>query len=176
MLIDRRMFVAGLCALPLAGCATSPSAPNSQNLKAITLVDAFEGRKTGSGVFKVPVAGVTRSFTAKLNGTLKGNTFTVVEDFVYDDGEKQTLTWRFVRTGSNKWDGRREDTLGVAKVVETGTEVRLDYVADVLSKGKVTRLGFSDVIYRTSDGKVINDAIVLKAGLPIGSVRFEIIG
>ncbi len=59
--------------------------------------------------------------------------------------------------GLGTWTGRREDTVGEATVTETGTEIRLEYVADVRSRGQVTRLGFADVIYRRAEGVVVNN-------------------
>ena len=102
-----------------------------------------------------------------------GDRLTVVEDFFYDDGEENQLTWVFDRAGPGKWTGRREDTVGVASVVETGTDIRLSYLADFRSGDDVTRLGFEDVIYFDPDGRVINDAIVTRLGIPVGRVRFE---
>lgn len=170
---SRRFVLLGAVATALSGCATMPSAPSTAT-KPLTLVEAFRGRTRGVGVFRVPIAGVERKFTALLNGRATANTLTVVEDFIFEDGEKDRLTWRFARTSPTTWTGKREDTVGEAIVRELGSEIRLDYVADVRSRGKVTRLGFSDVIYRASDDLIINDAVVTSFGLPIGSVRFEL--
>lgn len=170
--LPRRAFCLGSLAL-LAGCATTPPSPVGETLP-ITLADAFTGRSTGTGVFRVSLTGAERRFRADLNGRLRGNTLTVVEDFVYDDGQKDRLTWVFTRSGAGTWTGKREDTVGVATVVETGREVRLTYLADFRSPGKVTRLGFNDVIYRRPDGLIVNDGVVTREGIPVGTVRFEI--
>lgn len=159
-----------------------PSAPQTSaeqtSAGQITLVEAFNGRAVGRGVFSVPLAGVERGFDAILVGSLRRvrgvEIFTVVEDFIFDDGEVDRLTWVFTRTGPDSWTGVREDTVGMAEVIENADGVRLTYVANVRSRGDVTRLGFSDIIYRGADGRVINDAVVTKFGLPIGSVRFEL--
>jgi hypothetical protein len=140
----------------------------------VTLVDAFRGRTVGEGVFRVPIAGIERRFRADLVGTLRGDTLTVVEDFFFDDGEVDRLTWRFRRAGTGAWTGQREDTVGLATVTEDGREIRLEYVADVRSRGQVTRLGFADVIYRRPDGVVVNEAVVTRSGVPIGSVLFTL--
>lgn len=154
-----------------------PSAPEGSGA-SITLVEAFDGRAVGRGLFSVPIAGVERGFDAILVGRLRRvrgvEIFTVVEDFIFDDGEVDRLTWVFTRTDHHSWTGVREDTVGTADVVESEDGVRLTYVADVRSRGDITRLGFSDLIYRGADGRVINDAIVTKFGLPIGTVRFEL--
>lgn len=170
MLIPRRSFVLGACAI--AACARLPASPDGP-LQPITLEQAFAGRAVGAGLFKVDLTGSERRFRARLSGRVQGDRLTVVEDFIYDDGEENRLTWVFDRAGPGRWTGRREDTVGVAEVVETGTEIRLTYTADFMSEGEVTRLGFADVIYFGPDGRVINDAVVTRWGLPVARVRFE---
>jgi hypothetical protein len=172
-LLDRRALLIGSGALALAGCATRPASPDAP-AGTLTLDQAFRGRTRGIGLFSVPIAGVERRFTAKLDGRRQGDRLTIVEDFFFDDGEVDRLTWRFRRSGQGRWTGRREDTVGEATAIETGSEIRLEYVADVRSKGQVTRLGFADVIYRRADGVIINDAVVTRLGVPVGTVRFEL--
>ena len=170
MPITRRALLLG--SLALTACTRVPASPKGP-LEPITLDRAFAGRSIGAGVFRVDLTGTERRFKARLNGQLVGDRLTVVEDFIYDDGEENRLTWVFDRAGPGKWTGRREDTVGVAEVVESGNEIRLSYVADFRSENEVTRLGFEDVIYFAPDGRVINDAIVTRLGIPVGRVRFE---
>jgi Protein of unknown function (DUF3833) len=175
--MQRRPFLLGLFALPLAACATIPVAP-PQRGTALTLVSAFQGRTTGTGVFKVFLTGAERRFTAALNGTVRGKpgsrVLTVVEDFVYDDGQKDRLTWVFRETGPGRWGGKREDTVGEALAVEENGVIRLTYLADFRAPTGVTRLGFEDVIYADASGEVINDGIVTRGGVAVGAVRFVI--
>lgn len=173
--MNRRFFL--LSALALGGCASVPPSP-SVPTRPVTLDQAFVGNKRGAGVFRVFLTGDERRFDAVLRGRLTqgGDRLTVVEDFVYDDGQKDRLTWVFDRAGPGRWTGRREDTVGEAEVIEENGEVRLRYTADFRSPSGVTRLGFEDVIYLRSDGVIVNDAIVTRAGFPVGSVRFEIRG
>lgn len=172
MAFTRRSVLLGAAAL--AGCARVPASPPGP-LEPITLEAAFAGRSVGAGVFRVPLTGLERRFTARLDGRLVGDRLTVVEDFVYDDGEEVRLTWVFDRAGPGRWTGRREDTVGPAEVVEMGSEIRLSYSVDFRAGDSVTRLGFEDVIWFGPDGRVINDAIVSRWGLPVGRVRFEMI-
>jgi hypothetical protein len=172
MFQTRRSFVLGSVAL--AGCARIPASPTGP-VAPITLESAFVGRAVGAGVFRISLTGGTRRFQARLDGRLDGDRLTVVEDFFYDDGEENRLTWIFDRAGPGRWTGRREDTVGVAQVVETGRDIRLSYLADFRSGADVTRLGFEDVIYFGADGRVINDAIVTRWGLPVARVRFEMV-
>ena len=178
--MDRRLFLAGgivLGGLALTSCASVPAAPKAP-AAPLTLVDAFSGRATGVGEFKVWLTGDQRRFTALLNGTVTGQTgarrLTVVEDFIYDDGDKNRLTWVFDEVGAGRWTGKREDTVGVAEVIEKDGVIRLTYTADFVSPSGTTRLGFSDVIYDAGGGLIINDAIVTRWGLPVAKVQFKI--
>jgi hypothetical protein len=173
--MDRRFFIFGGASLALAGCASTPMRPTGPQVP-ITLVSAFQGRSTGTGHFRVWLTGDERRFTARLNGTLsqRGNRLTVVEDFLYDDGQKDRLTWVFDRTAPGRWSGKREDTVGLAEVIEEDGVVRLTYTADFCSPSGVNRLGFADIIYGTPDGTIINDAVVSRGGFPVAAVRFVI--
>jgi len=172
MSLDRRHFLTGGAALLSAGCAARPESPLVP-VAPISLVSAFSGYRLGTGRFQIPIVGVNRGLSAKLNGNLHNNMLTFSEDFLFDDGEKNRLTWRFKKTGAKTWSGRREDVIGEALVEESGTEIRLSYEADVVSKGSTSRLQFADVIYRLPNGRIINNAVFKKAGLPIGSIHLE---
>lgn len=171
----RRFLLLG--ALSLAACASTPPMPAGPTTP-LTLDQAFVGRQTGRGVFRIYLTGAERRFTARLNGRLsrQGTRLSVVEDFTYDDGEENRLTWVFDRNGPGRWTGRREDTVGMATVIEENGSIRLAYTADFMSPSGVNRLGFADIIYRTADGLIVNDAVVSRSGFPVGSVRFEIGG
>jgi hypothetical protein len=178
--MDRRIFLGSAIALgglALSGCATAPAAPKAP-AAPLTLVDAFSGRSTGVGQFKVWLTGDERRFTARLNGTVTGKAgarrLTVVEDFVYEDGDKNRLTWVFDELGAGRWTGKREDTVGMAEVIEEDGVIRLTYTADFVSPTGTTRLGFSDVIYDAGAGMIVNDAIVTRWGLPVAKVTFKI--
>lgn len=175
--MQRRTLLLGLAALPLAGCAATP-APPAQPGPPITVVSAFQGRTTGRGHFRIWLTGDERRFTAKLNGRVTGTdgarTLTVVEDFLYDDGQQDRLTWVFRETGPGRWTGKREDTVGEATVIEEDGEIRLSYTADFRSPSGVNRLEFQDILYARADGTIVNDAVVSKAGIAVASVRFLI--
>jgi hypothetical protein len=175
--MQRRTLLLGLAALPLAACAASPAAPPVSG-PSITLVSAFQGRTTGRGHFRIWLTGDERRFTARLNGSVTGpegaRILTVVEDFIYDDGQKDRLTWVFRELRAGRWSGKREDTVGEAVVIEKDGQISLTYTADFRSSSGVNRLGFQDILYANPDGSIINDAVVSRAGIPVASVRFVI--
>jgi hypothetical protein len=157
----------------LAACAAAPPDPAGETLP-MTLDSAFVGRSRGRGVFRNLITGAERRFSADLDGRLAGDRLTVAEDFVYDDGQTDRLTWVFDRAGPGRWTGRREDTVGPAEAVEDGRTVRLTYLSDFRTPDGTTRLGFADVIWQPEPRLVVNEGIVTKGGIPVGKVRFEI--
>lgn len=175
--MQRRTFLLGLTTLPIAACAATPAPPTEPG-PPITLVSAFQGRTNGRGHFRIWLTGDERRFTARLNGSVSGRdgarVLTVVEDFAYDDGQKDRLTWVFREQGPGRWTGKREDTVGEATVVEEDGQIRLSYTADFKSNSGVNRLGFEDILYAGPDGSIINDGVVSKAGIAVASVRFVI--
>lgn len=177
MSINRRLVLAGGSALVLVGCATTPATPIVPT-RPVTLVSAFQGRRVGTGQFRVWLTGSERRFQARLDGRVTREAgqrvLTVVEDFAYDDGQRDRLTWVFRETGAGRWSGKREDTVGEANVIEENGQIRLSYIADFKSLAGTTRLGFSDLIYERADGTLVNDGIVTRAGIPVAAVRFLI--
>lgn len=175
--MQRRTFLLGLTALPLTACAGIPAPPTEPG-PPITLVSAFQGRTMGRGHFRIWLTGDERRFTARLNGSVTGRegarTLTVVEEFAYDDGQKDRLTWVFREQGTGRWTGKREDTVGEASVIEADGQIRLSYTADFKSPSGVNRLGFQDILYARADGTIVNDAVVSKSGIAVASVRFLI--
>ena len=175
--ITRRLVLLGAGALGLAGCASTPAAPTAP-IRPVTLVSAFQGRRDGTGHFRIWLTGAERRFTARLDGRVAGvagqRTLTVDEDFVYDDGQQDRLTWVFRETGPGRWSGKREDTVGEAAVIEEDGQIRLTYTADFKSLADTTRLGFADLIYQRPDGTLVNDGIVTRKGIPVAAVRFVI--
>ncbi len=53
-----------------------------------------------------------RRFHVEIDGDVVGDTLTLHERFVYDDGEKQQRVWRIRRTGDNRYQGTAGDIEG----------------------------------------------------------------
>ncbi len=172
MVLISRILAALALMLSLSACAGAPSITPPAGLPPFTLESFFVGQTVGRGAFVSPIAGVNRPLTVKTRGTLQGATLTLVEDFFYDDGERDRKTWRFTRVAPGIYEGRREDVLGVADVRQVGDTVQLNYSADIPNKkdGSVTRLTFADTLALVAPGKALNRATVSKFGVGIGTV------
>ena len=141
---------------------------------ADTLMEKFfVGHTTAIGSFSA-INGVNRKFDVVLTGRLRGDTLTLREDFVYDDGEKDRKTWRFVRTGPTTYRGTREDVIGTTTLRVDGNTARFNYLVDLDPGPEKNIVRFFDKMVLSDDGKSItNTATVWKYILPVARVRVD---
>jgi hypothetical protein len=162
-------FAATLMVLSLLGaCATRPPVPREIAAQPIVIEEALAGRTVARGEFRA-ITGARRSFNATLNGTWDGRVLTLVEDFEFDDGERDRKTWRLEQVAPGRFTGTREDVVGVADGFQDGNVFRLEY--RVRLGDRVVR--FRDVLALTPEGEVQNDATVGWFGLRVGSVSLR---
>lgn len=173
MRLIRTLLVVVLMPLALAGCIR-PTVDESLAARPLVLEDAFRGRLVGEGRFVSRLGLAPRGVTVDMRGTWDGRVLTLVEDFVYSDGERERLTWRFTRIGPGRYTGTREDVIGEADVRQEGNILRLSYEANVRTSTGRTRVRFEDVIYLRADGSMLNVAVVSALGVPVGDVELTI--
>jgi hypothetical protein len=155
--------------LALAGCATRPASVEN-NARPLVLERDFQGRSYAAGAFKNSITGLRRDFKVTLDGASQGGAFVLTERFAYADGEKGVKTWRFQSLGDGRYRGTREDVVGFAEIARDGNAIRLSYDVDLPGESGPTRVHFEDILLRTADGKVLNNAVVSKFGVPVGVV------
>ena len=151
----------------VAACATPPAPPSPPPSDAFVLEDFFPGRTVGQGSFVNSWTGSQRRFDVVIEGSWDGRTLTLVEDFAYDDGERDRKTWRLERQSPGVYTGTREDVVGTARAWTDGPAVRLEYTVKL---GGWT-VDFADVLAYGEAGSMINKATVGKWGLRIGRVE-----
>ena len=169
--------ILALLALLLAVPAfATPVAPASRPEKLV-LEDFFRGTLTAEGTFTSTIDGSVRGMKVVMKGTWspKTATLTLVEDFVFSDGEKDRKTWRFTRTGDGRYVGTREDVVGEAEVRQDGDAVRLVYKAVVRTKsGSSFTVSFDDLLVKTDRRTVLNTATVKWLFFTVGEVDLTI--
>ncbi len=132
----------------------------------------FAGTTYADGQFRA-INGVSRSFTVKLTGTWNGRRLKLVEDFVYDDGERDRKTWYFTRLGPNRYSGTREDVVGETLVTVRGDTARFTYQVYLDGEARANKVRFHDRMTLRPDGTVLNNALVTKFGFPVAKTRVE---
>lgn len=160
-------------ALSLTLSLTLARAPATAAEKPLVLEDFFRGKTVGKGAFESKIAGVYRPFTVHLTGSWNPKTFLfrLREDFVYDDGERDTKVWYFEKVAEGRYIGTRSDVRGPVNVSTSGGSLTFSYVADVPTEdGELMALRFRDTLTRTDRRTVRNTARVYRFGIPIGTV------
>lgn len=143
--------------------------------KDLVLEEFFKGKTSAVGSFSA-INGVKRTFTVALTGRVKGSMLTLREDFVYNDGERDTKTWRFTRTGPKTYSGTREDVIGTTTVRLSGNTARFTYLVDLDPGPKQNIVRFHDKLVLADDGKTLaNTATVWKYILPVANVRVDFV-
>lgn len=169
-----RIATIAALAFTAQACATRPPVPAAAAPTPFVVERDLVGASVARGEFRA-ITGTRRAFTAQLNGTWDGATLTLVEDFAYDDGERDRKTWRLQRVGPGRFTGTREDVVGEAVGFIDGSVFRLEYDVILPSEnGHGRKVRFRDVLALRADGDIINDATVGWLGLRVGSVSLVI--
>lgn len=139
---------------------------------ALVLERFFTGRSHARGAFHGRFDGSVRWLSVVIDGSWDGATLTMVEDFAYDDGERDRKTWRFHRDGPRLYRATREDVVGTGRAYADGETMRLDYVVALkMDKWGTVHLRFRDTMSLRADGTVLNRAVVTKWGIRVGHVE-----
>ena len=161
--------------LALSACASLTPATNSQPSPRFDLSDYFRGRTYAYGVFEGRDTRLLRSFTVVADGVQDGDTLTLNERFLWNDGEKQTRTWVFKKVAEGRYEGRAGDVDGVAKVTTLGNAMRIEYGLRLPFGKSTITVHVDDWSHLFADGAVINRADVSKFGLHVGRITLTFI-
>ena len=159
----------------LSACARKDVATLADRQPPLDLADFFAGDSVAYGIFEDRFGNLRRQFRVNMTGTVEGDTLTLVEDFLYDDGERADRTWVIRRTGvkadgSVRYEGSAADVSGKASGRIAGNALNWEYDVVLEMSGRSVEVHFDDWIYRQDEDVAINRAFISKFGLEIGSV------
>ncbi|SMY06380.1 DUF3833 family protein [Flavimaricola marinus] len=165
----------------LAACTGKPSFDDpSLSDQVLNLEEFFEGDLVAYGQFQDVLGTVRRSFVVDIHGDWDGETLTLTEDFVYEDGSTEQRVWSLVKTGPESWQGTAPGVIGVATGEESGDRFNWRYEIDLpipSADGSVEtmRVNFDDWMWQLSEDRLFNRAYVQRYGFDIGdvSISFE---
>ena len=159
----------------LSACARKDVATLADRQPALDLAAFFAGNSIAYGIFEDRFGNLRRQFRVNMTGTVEGDTLTLVEDFLYDDGERADRTWVIRRTGvdedsSVRYEGNAADVSGTASGRVAGNTLNWEYDVVLEMSGREVAVHFDDWIYRQDEDVAINRAFISKFGVEIGSV------
>lgn len=108
--MKRILMMALALTMLLAGCSTEVTEYRQQQPR-LDIFHYFEGQNRSVGMVQDRSGKQIRRFHVEIAGDVIGDTLTLNEHFVYDDGEKQQRVWHIRRVGSDRYEG----TAGILK-------------------------------------------------------------
>ncbi|MDO6706974.1 DUF3833 domain-containing protein [Photobacterium sp. 1_MG-2023] len=159
-----------LCvALLVTGCSTSVD-DHKYHRPALNLFSYFDGEVKAWGMLQDRSGKQTRRFSVDILGTVKGNTLTLDEDFVFDDGEKQQRIWTITRHSDGHYSGTAGDVVGEATGKTAGNALNWQYTLRVPVGDTTYEIAFDDWMFLQDDVRMFNVATMSKWGFHVGTV------
>jgi hypothetical protein len=134
------------------------------------LFQYFEGDTYAWGMIQERSGKQTRRFDVKLVGTIEGNTLTLVEDFVFDDGELDQRIWVITKQTDGRYSGKADDIVGEAKGEEQGNALRWSYDFELPYGDSTINVYFDDWLYRQDEDHVFNLTSIRKFGIEVATL------
>jgi hypothetical protein len=159
-----------LFTLVLTGCSNMKVEHYAHTQPKLDLFDYFEGKTYAWGQFQSRSGELKRRFYVDITGTIKGNTLTLDEQFVYDDGETEQRIWVIERTAPNQYQGTAADVIGKAFGQTAGAVFNWRYTLDLPYGNSTIHVQFDDWMFLQPDGVLLNRAMVKKWGFKVGEV------
>jgi len=154
----------------LSGCTAMKPADFTTGEPRLVLEDYFNGHTKAWGLFEDRFGRVKRQFTVDITGVWNGETLTLDEHFLYNDGETDQRVWTIRKTGAHNYSGTAADVVGTAVGESAGNALNWRYVLDLKVGDGTLRVAFDDWMFLQPGNVMINRAHVSKWGVEIGSV------
>lgn len=166
----KRLLMLGLAMMMLlAGCSAEINDYRTQQ-PALDIFRYFDGKSEAWGMVQDRSGKQIRRFHVEITGEVLGDTLTLNEQFVYDDGEKQQRVWHIRRTATDRYEGTAGDIEGVAHGQSTGNAFNWHYSMNVKADGSTWLLHFDDWMYLQDGIHLFNKTEMKKLGVTVATV------
>ncbi len=157
-----------ICFMSLFSCSIKDPKFYQNNSPKFDVRKYFNGKLEAYGVVKDWRGKVNRRFNATMEGKWQGNEGILEEDFIFDDGEKQSRTWKIKVLDDNNFTASAGDVVGEATGKQHGNALRMDYVLRTPVGKKTYDLTIEDWIYLIDENHAINESKIKKFGITVG--------
>jgi hypothetical protein len=154
----------------LMACSNVKVTDYTDNKPLLDVEQFFNGNLTAHGVVKDRGGRVIRHFNASIAATWADGVGTLVEDFVFDDGETQRRIWTLKPDDQGRYTGTAGDVVGEAKLQRAGNSLFLDYVLRLPYQGSEVDVHVDDRMYLVSPDILINESVMSKFGWRVGNL------
>lgn len=158
------------CLLWLAACSTPRVTDYASLQPPLDLFAWFSGHTRGYGQVQERDGTLIRRFVVDIEGTVAGDTLTLDERFVYDDGERQRRVWTIRRVAPGEYRGTADDVSGEARGSVSGAALHWRYTLLLPARGRTWAIHFDDWMYLQDSRVLVNRAHFSKWGIGLGEV------
>lgn len=135
----------------------------------------FNGYLSAHGVVKDRGERVIRTFNADIDASWKDDVGTLIEDFVFDDGEVQQRIWTLTPKGDGRYTGEAGDVIGTGQLELSGNSLFLNYVLRIPYGDSTVDVRVDDRMYLVSPNVLINESTLNKFGVRVDSLDLVIL-
>jgi hypothetical protein len=135
----------------------------------------FDGPLTAHGVVKDRSGRVIRRFNADIEASWDGGVGTLVEDFVFDDGELQQRIWTLTPDPGGGYIGTAPDVVGPGQLRLAGNSIFLKYVLRIPYSDSTVDVAVDDRMYLVAPEVLINESVMTKFGFRVGTILLVIV-
>lgn len=154
----------------LSGCS-SMNVENYRNTSPrLVIEDYFIGHTKAWGFFQGRNGQIEKQFSVDINGEMDGDNLVLTEDFLYNDGTRDSRVWTINKIDEHNYQGRAADVVGVATGKTYGNALNWTYTMDLPYKDSTIKVQFNDWMFLQTDGVMINKAKMTKFGIYLGEV------
>lgn len=158
-----------LLSVVLVGCSADLDDYKNSG-PSFDLFDYFEGETQAWGMVQDYTDMQTRRFEVAIVGTVNGNQITLVEDFIFDDGEKTQRIWVIKMLENGEYTGTADDIIGTAVGKEEGNALQWQYDFELVMEDSSVVVSFDDWMYRQDQRHVFNLTKIKKFGVEVGQI------
>ncbi|TQV82345.1 DUF3833 domain-containing protein [Denitrobaculum tricleocarpae] len=134
----------------------------------LRLEEYFPGRTRAYGIFQDRFGKLRRRFLVEIAGTLNGSLLTLVENFCYDDGEREQRTWSIKCLDHGLYEGHTDGVLGTAQGAGQENVLNWSYSFALPIGERRWKVRFNDWFFLHEDDVLFNRAEISKFGIRLG--------
>lgn len=166
-----RHFILMSCVVfAVVGCSSNDIQDYANTTPKLALETFFDGDLMAYGMVLDRSGSMQRRFEVKLEARWEGDTGTLDEWFVFDDGEKTTRTWIIKNKGNGIYTGTAGDVIGEANGRAVGSALYWRYDLEIEVDGDPLVVTLDDWMYLINDEVLINKTDIIKFGLKVGEI------
>lgn len=130
----------------------------------------LSGPMISEGVIFGPTGRVTTRFVARMEGSWTGNSGTLSEHFIYDNGTDQRRLWHLKVNDDGSFVATADDIIGAGRGEQAGAVAHLTYRIRLPESAGGHVLDVTDWLYLMDNGTVMNRSEMRKFGIRVAEL------